>query len=343
MDEKPAKNHAMNAPVAETPEQRVLRTSHEPCIHLSDAEVHAVLTRDPAGCFIHMLQALRDVAGGRLAIDVPPKQVFGDPGADSDFRIMPCVVRGNGSVTKTVKLVGTNIAQRKVPDQITVGKALVIDHEENFVTHIVDACLLSSARTGLCAAIAIQLLARRRGRLAVIGSGRVGYYAALYAAAACGIREVLFADLDPARAGAAAAALSARTPGCSSRAVALDELQDTDIVVLATNSSSPLCAPPAWQADLVISLGADIDHQSELDARWAGAADIFIDTPDSARFGDLRDWIARGLIGDGDLTDLGTLLRRGAAQGNGRPRLFVSTGSALFDNLALQYLLRQLR
>ncbi len=343
MDEKPAESRAMNAPVPENPEQRVLRTSREPCTHVSDAEVHEALTRDPADCFAHMLQALHDVAEGRLALDLPPKQVFGDPGTDSDFRIMPCIVRGNGNVTKTVKLVGTNIAQRKVQDQITVGKALVIDPVENFVTHIVDACLLSSARTGLCAAISMHLLARRRSRLTVIGSGRVGYYAALYATAACGIREVVFADRDPVRAEAAAAALSARTPGCASRAAAVGELPDTDIVVLATNSNRPLCAPPAWQADLVISLGADIDHQSELDTRWAGTADIFVDTPDSARFGDLRDWIARSLIGEDDLTDLGTLLRRGAAQGDGRPRLFVSTGSALFDNLALQYLLRRLR
>ncbi|MBX3665182.1 MAG: hypothetical protein KF834_05825 [Burkholderiales bacterium] len=333
----------MKTPAPETPEQRVLRTSREPCLHVGDAEVHEALTRDPAGCFRHMLQALRDVAGGRLALELPPKQLFSDPGADSDFRIMPCVVRGNSRVTKTVKLVGTNIAQRTVPDQITVGKALVIDPEENFVTHIVDACLLSSARTGLCAAVAMHLLAPRRGRLTVIGSGRVGYYAALYAAGACGIRDIVFADREPARAAAAAAALSTRMPDCASRAGAMDALPDTDIVVLATTSDRALCAPPGWHAGLVISLGADIDHQSELDPAWAQTADIFVDTADSARFGDLRHWIARGLLAEKDLTDFGTLLRAGTAAENGRPRLFVSTGSALFDNLALDYLLRQIR
>jgi len=341
MDEEPRGNGKVKAEIADAAEQLVLRTSPEPCVHIGDAEVHAALTHDPPGFLRHMLQALRDVALGRLALELPPKQLFNDPGADSDFRIMPCIVRGSGSVTKTVKLVGTNTVQRRVPDQITVGKALVIDPAENFITHIVDACLLSSARTGACAALAVHLLARRRRRLTVIGSGRVGYYAALYAAGSCGIGEVVFADRDPARAAAAATALAARMPGCASRSAAPDALPDADIVVIATTSRRPLCAPPGWHADLVISLGADIDHQSELDPAWARSADIFVDTADTTRFGDLRQWIADGLVAEADITDFCALLKTGAGMAEGRPRLFVSTGSALFDNLALDYLLRQ--
>lgn len=324
----------------DSPEQRVLRTAREPCTHINDAEVHRTLTADPQAYFRHMLDRLRDIAGGRLTVEMPPKQIFADPDKTSDFRLMPCVVRSPSRAVKTVKLVGTNTLQRQVPDQITVGKALVIDPLENYVTHIVDACLLSSARTGLCAALAVAQLAPRRRHLTVIGCGRVGYYAALYAVANCGIRIVAFADRVPGKAADAAAALHARFPEVDCRIAQMQALPDTDIVVLATTSAQPLCSPPAGHAALVISLGADIDHQSELDPAWAASADIYVDTRDSLRFGDLKAWIAQGRLRDESITDLITLLNHGIPEAR-RCRLFVSTGSALFDNLTLDYLLNQ--
>ena len=322
-------------------EQHVLRTAAEPCAVITDAEVHRALTRDPCGYFRRLHESLRAIADGGLHVDMPPKQVFADPDGLADFRVMPCVVRGESGTTKSVKLVGTNIVQSTVPDQITVGKALVIDPVENYITHIVDACLLSSARTGLCAALAMHLLAARSAQLTVIGSGRVGYYAAFYAAAVCGVKHIDFVDREPARAAAATAALNARLSGITCRATPLTELTATDVVVLATTSARPICSPPAWNASLVISLGADIDHQSELDAAWAGTADIYVDTMDSARFGDLKAWIAQDRLHPGSITDLIMLLQNGVPAADDRCRLFIATGSALFDNLTLGYLLQQ--
>ncbi len=324
----------------ELAEQRILRTAAEPCTIITDREVHHRLTRDPQGYFRHMQEGLQAIAAGNITVEMPPKQLFADPGASSDFRVMPCVTRSATRTVKTVKLVGTNVLQRAVPDQITVGKALVIDPLENYITHIVDACLLSSARTGLCAALAIRLLATRYDRMTVIGSGRVGYYAAFYAAAVCGIRQVVFADSDARKAADAAAALSAHFPEVECRAMPLVQLPPTDVVVLATTSTQPVCSPPAWNACLVISMGADIDQQSELDASWATAADIYVDTMDTTRFGDLKAWIAQGRLSPEAIREFITVIKSGAAAGD-RCKLFVSTGSALFDNLTLDYLLRQ--
>lgn len=327
-------------------ELRVLRTAPEPYLTIDDATVHRLLCESPQDYFDHLLSRLRDIAAGRIQVELPPKQVFADGGSDdsnaADFRVMPCVTRSAGGAIKTVKLVGTNIAQQQVPDQITVGKALVIDTAENFITHVVDACLLSSARTGLCAAIAIHLLARRKQKLVVIGSGRVGYYSALFAAACCGVGEIAFVDADVSRAEAAAAALAARQPQVMCGSTTIDKLSGCDIAILATTSRRALCAPPGWHADLVISLGADIDCQSELDAAWAAAADIYVDTPDTARFGDLRAWLASGLVDEKNINKINDLLTSPATSRENRPRLFISTGSALFDNLTLEYLLRRL-
>jgi ornithine cyclodeaminase/alanine dehydrogenase-like protein (mu-crystallin family) len=333
--------HAIAAPDAM--EMRVLRTAVEPCTNVTDDTVHRLLTAAPQDYFRHMHERLRDIAAGHISVEMPPKQVFADPGETSDFRVMPCVTRSGDRVIKTLKIVGTNTTQMVVPDQITVGKALVIDPIENFVTHVVDACLLSSARTGLCAALAIKLLATSTKRLNIIGSGRVGYYVGFYAATVCGIPEIVFADSTHERATTAATALASRIPGIKCTAAPSGDLPNADIVALATTSNTPVCEPGEVHAGLVISLGADIDHQTELDPAWANAADIFVDTLDTIRFGDLKAWIAAGLLDTARISDFDALLSGKTPQpAPGRQRLFVSTGSALFDNLTLEYLLQQI-
>lgn len=317
-----------------------LRIGVEPCRHYDEAEVHALLTADPAGYFRFVKESLLAVAAGRATVSTPPKQVFTDPRTGGDFRVMPCELHAGSRVVKTVKVIGTNTLQRRVRDQITVGKLLVLDSEENFVSAILDACLLSSARTGVCAALAIDVLARARERLVIVGSGRVGHYAALYAIAACGVRRVTFCDSVLERAQEPAKWFDAAFPQVTSDARPIDAITSADIVVLATTSAVPVASPPCWNANLVVSLGADIDTQSELDPAWARYADVHCDSLDSLRFGDLRAWSEAGWIDPGEVTGLLETLRQAPAASD-RPRVFVSTGSALFDNLTAYYLLER--
>jgi ornithine cyclodeaminase/alanine dehydrogenase-like protein (mu-crystallin family) len=316
----------------------ILRIAAEPYRYFTETEVHTLLTERPEEYAAFVRDAVMAIAAGRAQVTMPPKQVFTDPATGGDFRLMPCESRWGELVIKTVKLIGTNRVQRKVPDQITVGKAFALDPAENFVSSIFEACLLSSARTGLCAALAIDALARSRDRLVVIGSGRVGYYAALYAVAAAGVTRVVLSDLDRGRAREGAAALSAEFPGIQCEAKDPAEIHAADVVALATTSTRPILSPPAWGANLVVSLGADIDSQSELDPAWARVAELYVDTPDSLRFGDLRAWQRKGLIDSGDVKELLQILPGGAGN-SGRPRVFISTGSALFDNLTIAYIL----
>lgn len=322
--------------------QQVLRVGREPYEYFDEATVHGLLTERPLECYAFIKQELTNIAAGQAVLELPPKQVFSDPGSESDFRVMPCVVRGAAGARKTVKLVGTNTRQQTVPDQITVGKAFVLHPQENFVSHIFEACLLSSARTGICAAMALDLLARSREKVTVVGAGRVGYYAAFYAAALGDVCDITIADANLPRAQQTAALLSRQMPAVRfAAAQGSAAMSDADVVVIATTSTVPICSPHGLRANLVVSLGADTDYQRELDPAWAALADIFVDTQDCARFGDLRAWQATGLIGSENLVDLFDLLREGAPD-TGRPRVFVSTGSALFDNLAIGYLLSRL-
>jgi len=294
--------------------------------------MHLALTADPAGFMRFMTEGVRAVADGSARIDMPPKQIFAEDDIEGDFRIMPCVLRWGERHWKTVKVVGTNNAQRIVPDKITVGKALVLHPEENFVTHVIDACILSSARTGACAAIGASALDAPREHVAIVGSGRVGFYSALYLCAQGGVARLDFYDAVAGRAQHAAQALAVLYPDIEIAAHAGEP--DADLIIVATTSILSFLHPGKTRAHTVISLGADTDEQHELDPEWREEADLFVESIDSLRYGDLKLWG----VSPQEVTELSRLLTVGR-QGTRNRSVFISTGSALFDNLAVGYLL----
>jgi ornithine cyclodeaminase/alanine dehydrogenase-like protein (mu-crystallin family) len=316
-----------------------VRVHAEPFEYVDERTVHDRLVAHPRAYVDFLDRSLADIASGALVVEQPSKLVFTDPGSAGDFRVMPCIVRRGAQVRKTVKIVGTNVIQKVVPDQITVGKAFCLDAAENYVTHIFEACLLSSARTGGCAAIALKRLAAVRRRITIVGGGRVGCYAAFFAAALGGVDEITFVDAMPERA-RAAATLAGQAFGTHTafRAGEGGTHFDADVVILATTAERALLGPDQTSASLVISVGADTEHQHELAPGWATAADVYADTLDSLQVGDLLAWTRAALIDRSRIVDLLGVYRMGARATNGR-RLFVSTGSALFDNLTISYIL----
>ncbi len=307
-----------------------------PCRHWDEAQVHRRLCADPAGYLAFAADCLADIAAGRAQLQMPAKLVLDDPDG-GDFRLMPCVVRGPRGTLKTVKIVGTNRRQTVLPGQITVGELLVLDAAEQFVRERFDACLLSSARTGLVAALALGRLAPRARRVAVIGAGRVGFYTALYCAALGTIERIDIADRDPARAHDVTETLARHDLPC--RAVATAD-PGCDAWLLATTSEAPFCEPPPAAPPVVVSLGADAAGQRELADAWAGQARLWVDSADAVNYGDLLAWRRSGLIGDAPPADLLALLADPlATAAPGQRRLFISTGCALYDNLTAAYLL----
>jgi ornithine cyclodeaminase/alanine dehydrogenase-like protein (mu-crystallin family) len=322
---------------------RVLRVHPEPHASISDAAVHAHLTDDPSG-YVSFLQArLEEIATGASNVELTSKVIFSDGPGGGDFRVMPCVFRGAGMVVKTVKIVGTNLTQKVVPDQVTVGKAFCLEPDDNFITHIFDACLLSSARTGACAAVVVSLLAERRRTLGIVGAGRVGYYAARYIASLGGVEQITLYDLLEERAQTTAELLRRELGDHAECRAGSGVLPAScDALVLATTSTQPHWTRRQLESPLVVSVGADTEDQRELDSSCA-TAEIYTDSGDSVRVGDLRAWIADGAIVPADVTDLLTLLREGPRMPSRGPRIFISTGSALFDNLTIAYLLHRHR
>ena len=149
-------------------------------------------------------------------------------------------------------------------------------------------------------------------------------------------------DPDLSRAQAAAFSLREHFPEMPVETMALPPaVDDSATAITATDSRHALLHPATCKASLVVSLGADADCQSELDPAWVGAAALFVDHVDSALLGDLNRWRTMGLIGGDPLPDLPALLARKAVTSALR-RVFVSTGSALLDNLTVHYLLEHL-
>ncbi|PCH62999.1 MAG: hypothetical protein COC04_04910 [Gammaproteobacteria bacterium] len=318
----------------------VFRLSGEPFSYINELNVHEALTKNPQEYYHFVKQRLENIALNKAEMEMPPKILFSDQDSDGDFRVMPCVIKDGNEVMKTVKLVGTNVIQQSVPDQITVGKACVFHPSENFITHIVEACLLSSARTAICAMLAVDFLADNRKKMTIIGAGRVGYYAAFYAAALGWTDDVVIHDTDKLRAEKCVSSLRSEFPKISFQASTRAALTGTDVLILCTTSSTPIYSTDDFKADLIISVGADIDSQRELDNSWAQAASLFVDSYDSARYGDIKAWTENNLIEANSMTDLFSLITGFKLIDDKRPRIFVSTGTAFFDNITLSYLLK---
>ncbi|MEW4982776.1 MAG: hypothetical protein AB1Y26_06050 [Cycloclasticus sp.] len=320
----------------------IFKLSGEPFEYLSESDVHLALTQNPTEYYQFVKQRVTNLAIQKSKFIMPPKTLFPDKDTDGDFRIMPCIIEENDEVMKTVKLVGTNVIQQSVPNQITVGKACVLHPTENYITHIVEACLLSSARTAICAMLGVELLsARDASKLTIIGAGRVGYYCAYYASALSWFNEIIIHDTDSSRAQSCVKTLQSLFPKIKYITSKRQDLIDTDVLILSTTSTAPLYATHDFKADLIISVGADIDTQRELDNSWAKAASVFVDSYDSARYGDIKVWLDNNLITSTCLTDLFSLLRSEVSITYNKPRIFVSTGTAFFDNLSLSYILRK--
>lgn len=312
------------------------RPSREPERYYADATVHQLLTDDDAAYVDWLLAALARIGSGAWRCELPPKWVF-DEGAGGDFRVMPCVIQaGERTLCKAVKVVGTNLSRHVVTDQITVGQAMLLHLEDNFVAHRFAACVLSSARTGGCAAAAAKRMAPDTASLQLVGCGRVGYYAVRYCAAVLPLREVVLHDSDPGRAEQLAGWLT----GALRREVSVTAAAHLDpgaaeLLVLATDSQAPLLAADRVP-DLTISLGADARGQRELPDDWPLPPHTVLDTRDSLRFGDLAAWQAAGRLAGTRLVELASLCAD--TQPVDTPALFVSTGSALLDALTMLYL-----
>lgn len=306
----------------------MLNFNDEPCRYWSDRDVYESLTKNPLSYLNFVFRSLISVSFGSVNHDTPPKQIFTD--AVGDFRTMPSIVNRGESVSKIVKIIGTNNTQSIVPGKISVGKAFNIHPIENFVTDVFDANILSSARTGAIVNVAMAAIDGRSDKVTLVGCGNVGYFCAFYMCALQIADHMSFFDKDVSKAEKFVSGFSKLFPN-----MRFDVANDfnCDVIVCATTSTVPILYATNTDARIIISVGADTDYQRELDSSLFVCSNIFVDSLDSLRYGDC---LASHMNSE-HVTEFDKLIIEGCDVN--QRNIFITTGNALFDNLTIEWML----
>ena len=325
--------------------RQVLRLGEEPCLYFKESEIHDILFSEG----VRFMDELKRFYGlwhkKPEMVEMPPKKIFVTRGVAGDVRVMPCVVKGPGKrLIKAVKVIGTDIEQTIVKDKISVGKALLIHPKDNFVEAIFDVGALTSFRTAAATVLAHHYLAGPGGgKAGIIGAGRIGFYTLQLLHQWSGVREVLVEDPNSEHLARYLRAARCVFPKLKIREGLLSDLcTECGSIFLATTTRKPILSETnASQVGFISSIGADSNSQSELDPSILKDRRIFTDSKTSIHFADLKRWQDKGLVREGDLTEL--LEIAGQKREKHHKTLFISTGIALHDALVCQFLFENLK
>lgn len=271
------------------------------------------------------LEAVRDafVAYARSEWAMPPK-VYVPAYPAGDFRAMPA--HGGGfALLKWISSFPGN-PSRGLPT--VLGTVLLSDASCGKLLAILDAASLTALRTGAAAVLAAETFGRPdASTVAVVGAGVNGKAVARTFLARG--RQVAIADLDRARAEAAAAELGADVAESQEEALA------ADIVATVTPGKNVLFREGSLREGQHVSLmGADGPDKCEIAAAELARVSAFCDDwGQASHAGDLAHAVEAGLLAREDVTEIGAVLtgdapgRRSATE----TTAFDSTGLAIQD------------
>jgi ornithine cyclodeaminase/alanine dehydrogenase-like protein (mu-crystallin family) len=224
----------------------------------------------------------------------------------------------------------------------TGGITALIDSERGEPLIAVDAQSLTAIRTGGVAGLATRFMARRDSRrLVVLGAGG---HARAIVEGVCAVRDIEQATIcskTPERALLFAKEIQEKLGvDCKTSDDRKAALRDGEIVVLATNSLTPVIS---WEEMAVgahiISVG-NLQGQREVDNDTICNSSLFVDTRDGVlkRAADIAQAIRLGLITESNIAGDLALLSRGEAKARlfseNQITLFKSVGFAMQDAYA---------
>jgi ornithine cyclodeaminase/alanine dehydrogenase-like protein (mu-crystallin family) len=251
---------------------------------LSEQEVHEHL---PMGqCIEAMSQAL--VARARGEVYAPLRSVVRAPESAGMLGLMPCHRHGAKPVY-ALKAVCIFPQNPRLGLDAHQGTVTLFDGDTGVPTAILNASALTSIRTAAVTAVATRALARDDAEeleLAVIGSGvqALAHVRALLAVRRFTRVRVYSPTAEHAhRLAQQTAAELAGGAQVTVSGSAEDALRDAAVVVTATNSRTPVLRRE-WLAlgAHVNAIGASIPQARELDSATIAAAELFVDSRESA-------------------------------------------------------------
>ncbi|HEU4409509.1 MAG TPA: ornithine cyclodeaminase family protein [Polyangiaceae bacterium] len=308
---------------------------------LSAAEVRGLLSMREAVRAVEL--AFAEHAAGN--VQMPPKVYLSLDEYGGDFRAMPSYIgpsadtgpdgvprEGAWPAAAGVKWVNSHPGNPKRHGLPSVmGVYILSDPATALPLAVLDATVLTAARTGAAAAVASRHLAQASPTtLGFVGSGvqarfMLDAHRAVYGDAL----EVVASDLDPR-----AAEAFAREVG--GRAASTEEASGCDIVCASTPGRAPVVRR-AWvrPGAHINAMGADAPGKQELDPQILADALVVIDEHHQAlHSGELNVPVARGLYREeqifGTLGEVVTGKKR-PARGEDTLTVFDSTGLAVQD------------
>ena len=254
---------------------------------------------------------------------MPPK-VYVPAYPAGDFRAMPALGGGHALLKWVTSFPGN--PARGLPT--VMGLVLLSSAEDGVLRAVLDAAAVTALRTGAAAVLAAETLGRPDAeRTAVIGAG-VNGRAAVRAFVARG-HAVTVWDVDAARAVSVAVELGAAVAASREEALA------ADVVVTVTPGHEVLLPARSLRPGQHVSLmGADGPGKAEIAAEEMARVRVFCDDWEQASHnGDLVHAVEAGVVGRGDVTELGAVLVGGARgrQSDDDITVFDSTGLAIQD------------
>jgi alanine dehydrogenase len=260
-------------------------------------------------------------AAGRWTM--PPK-VYVTNYPAGDFRAMPAL----GGGYALLKWINSFPGNPELGLPTVSGVVLLSEAESGQLCAVLDAGSVTALRTGAAAVLAAELLGRSdAGTAAVIGAGVNGR--AVARTFVTRGRNVVLWDVDATRAIEAASELECGV------AASLEEALGADIVVTVTPGHKALIDESTVRSGQHVSLmGADGPGKAEATNAVLSHASLFCDDWEQASHGgELAHAVEAGLVGRGDVTEIGRVLAGDAVGRRAAEELtfFDSTGLAIQD------------
>jgi alanine dehydrogenase len=253
-----------------------------------------------------------------------PSKVYVPAYPAGDFRAMPAL----GSGFALLKWVTSFPGNPELGLPTVTGLVLLSDASNGMPVAVLDAGAVTALRTGAAAVLAAETLGRPDANSAAVVGAGVNGRAVARTFLARG-RSVSLWDVDAGRADAAADELGAEV--AESREAALG----ADLVATVTPGHELVYAEGSLRAGQHVSLmGADGPGKAEIAVEELARVRVFCDDWEQASHnGDLVHAVEAGVVGRGEVTQLGDVLA-GTADGRWSAdeiTVFDSTGLAIQD------------
>lgn len=321
--------------------KQLLRLQDEPFIHISDSQIHTILMLHASELMDIFKHTYIKWGENEETVHIPEKKIIQIPELKGDFRIMPCITTLHGGI-KVVKVIGTNEENRTIKDKISVGKTLLLDWHDNYVTGILDTCVLSSYRTAAISLLAYSLTQEQQSHnIGIVGVGRIGFYTAFLLYIWLGIKHISFYDTNQQIVKNFETLASIYMPELSMDLMNEEEvIKNSDTLFLATDSKIPiLTAFNSSHLTFISSVGADADNLSELHKSIIPRYEIITDSIQSMLLGDMSIWQKENLLSQNDVTELKDIIN--THEPLSKPTLFISTGIAIQDAIIAQFVINK--